>query len=201
MKTLWNILICRDIEENIFFKVWCVFSETIQAISKLSFLCFSCFYFRRSALHVLLYVFSLTIFVNDIMLVLFFSLDWLYRNCLLWRTLKDSFWDQLFYDFSLPISRHVHHIRRTAAAIKIQAAIRGWVKRVQYKRLVYTVTQLQAHARGAWAREKYQHMRRVRAVSRVEPQLLSGLVFWRYKRKVLLFNSGSVKLYFLVIQV
>lgn len=59
----------------------------------------------------------------------------------------------------------VHHIRRTRAAIKIQACVRGWVKWVQYRRLVYITTRLQAHARGAWARQRYEHMRRVRAVS------------------------------------
>lgn len=56
-------------------------------------------------------------------------------------------------------------MRETAAAIKIQARVRGWVKRVQYRRLLYIVTQLQAHARGGWARQRFQHMRRVRAVS------------------------------------
>lgn len=61
--------------------------------------------------------------------------------------------------------RLVHYMRQTAAAIKIQACVRGWVKRVQYRRLVYTVTQLQAYARGTWARQRFEHMRRVRAVS------------------------------------
>lgn len=56
-------------------------------------------------------------------------------------------------------------MRETAAAIKIQACARGWIKRVQYRRLVYIVTQLQAHARGVAARQRYEHMRRVRAVS------------------------------------
>ncbi|KAG0726630.1 Unconventional myosin-Vb [Chionoecetes opilio] len=63
---------------------------------------------------------------------------------------------------SLSSYRLAHH--KTAAAIKIQACVHGWVRRVQYRRLVYTVTQLQAHARGCWARQRFTHMRRVRAL-------------------------------------
>ncbi|MPC26368.1 Unconventional myosin-Va [Portunus trituberculatus] len=78
--------------------------------------------------------------------------------------------------------RLAHHMRQTAAAIKIQACVRGWVKRVQYRRLVYTITRLQAHARGCWARQKYQHMRRDRAAIVIQKNVRQWLTRRRYLR-------------------
>lgn len=90
--------------------------------------------------------------------------------------------------------RRVYHIRRRAAAIKIQACVRGWVKYVQYKRLVYTITQLQAHIRGAQARQRYVNTRRLNAAVVIQKNMRMYQCRKRYTRAM----YGLVKIQGLV---
>ncbi|XP_068219844.1 unconventional myosin-Vb-like [Palaemon carinicauda] len=82
-----------------------------------------------------------------------------------YRTVRNAAMTIQRYTRGLMSRRRVHHMRQTAAAIKIQACMRGWLKKVRYQRFKYTIIRLQSCARGNWARQRFEHVPRVRAAS------------------------------------
>lgn len=65
-------------------------------------------------------------------------------------------------------NRYTTFLRRTRAAIIIQKTVRMFVQRKKYLRTCRTVLGLQAKARGMWARQKYQHLRRNAAATVIQ---------------------------------
>lgn len=64
----------------------------------------------------------------------------------------------LFYFMFLYLCRRANNIRRNRAAITIQRFVRGWIKKIQYDRVRYSIKGIQRYARGYLARLHYMQL-------------------------------------------